>query len=87
MIAYDHHEKVWNPPMTLLFERRIGLEDGSIPVCGIRSLLRDALATTGFTGATGRPLHFAPHGFRRIFTTHAVMNGMLAPCVGADAGG
>ncbi|MFE3329897.1 tyrosine-type recombinase/integrase [Streptomyces sp. NPDC059176] len=76
VIAYDHHEKVWNPPMPLLFQRKIGLEDRPIPIDGIRALLQDALAATGFTDATGRPLHFAPHDFRRIFTTDAVLNGM-----------
>ncbi|MEV6425633.1 tyrosine-type recombinase/integrase [Streptomyces sp. NPDC051662] len=76
VIAYDHHEKVWNPPMPLLFQRKIGLEDRPIPIDGIRTLLQDALAATGFTDATGEPLHFAPHDFRRIFTTDAVMNGM-----------
>ncbi|MFF4410715.1 tyrosine-type recombinase/integrase [Streptomyces sp. NPDC001404] len=76
VIAYDHHEKVWNPPLPLLFQRKIGLEDRPIPIDGIRTLLQDALAATGFTDTTGRPLHFAPHDFRRIFTTDAVMNGM-----------
>lgn len=76
VIAYDHHEKVWNPSMPLLFQRKIGLENRPIPIDGIRTLLQDALAATGFTDATGQPLHFAPHDFRRIFTTDAVMNGM-----------
>ncbi|MEV7715839.1 site-specific integrase [Streptomyces sp. NPDC088184] len=76
VIAYDHHAKVWNPPMPLLFQRKIGLEDRPIPIAGIRDLLQDALAATGFTDATGSPLPFAPHDFRRIFTTDAVMNGM-----------
>src|SRR4029077_7086246 len=31
---------------------------------------------TGLTDATGKPLTFAPHDFRRIFTTDAIMNGM-----------
>jgi integrase len=76
VIAYDHHEKVWNPPMPLLFQRKIGLEDRPIPIHGIRTLLQNALTATGFTDPTGRPLHFAPHDFRRIFTTDAVLNGM-----------
>ncbi|MFJ8506300.1 tyrosine-type recombinase/integrase [Streptomyces avermitilis] len=76
VIAYDHYEKVWNPAMPLLFQRKIGLEDRPIPIDGIRTLLQDALAATGFTDATGKPLHFAPHDFRRIFTTDAVMSGM-----------
>ncbi|MFI9723832.1 tyrosine-type recombinase/integrase [Streptomyces sp. NPDC052396] len=76
VIAYDHHEKVWNPPMPLLFQRKIGLEDRPIPIAGLRDLLQDALACTGLTDTSGKPLHFAPHDFRRIFTTDAVMNGM-----------
>ena len=74
--AYDAHECVWNPPMPLLFQRIVGLENRPIPTDGIRGLLRGALAATGLTGTDGKPLDFAPHDFRRIFTTEAIMNGM-----------
>jgi hypothetical protein len=76
VVAYDHHEKVWNPPMPLLFQRTVGLETRPIPISGIRTLLSDALARAGLADATGKPLDFAPHDFRRIFTTDAIMNGM-----------
>jgi integrase len=76
VVAYDHHEKIWNPPMPLLFQRAIALETRPIPISGIRDLLSDALARTALTDTTGRPLEFAPHDFRRIFTTEAIMNGM-----------
>jgi len=76
VVAYDHHEKVWNPPMPLLFQRTVGLESRPIPISGIRALLSDALTRAGLTDATGKPLDFAPHDFRRIFTTDAIMNGM-----------
>jgi len=76
VVAYDHHEKIWNPPMPLLFQRTVGLETRPIPISGIRTLINDALARTGLTDATGKPLTFAPHDFRRIFTTDAIMNGM-----------
>ena len=76
VVAYDHHEKVWNPPMPLLFQRTIGLENRPIPISGIRTLLASALARAGLTDTTGKPLDFAPHDFRRIFTTDAIMNGM-----------
>lgn len=76
VVAYDHHEKVWNPPMPLLFQRTVSLESRPIPISGIRTLLSDALARAGLTDATGKPLDFAPHDFRRIFTTDAIMNGM-----------
>lgn len=76
VVAYDHHEKVWNPPIPLLFQRTVGLETRPIPISGIRDLLSDALTHAGLTDATGKPLDFAPHDFRRIFTTDAILNGM-----------
>jgi integrase len=76
VVAYDHHEKTWNPPMPLLFQRRVGLENRPIPISGIRDRLTGALAAAGITGTDGRPLDFAPHDFRRIFATEAIMNGM-----------
>ncbi|PQP26752.1 tyrosine-type recombinase/integrase [Rhodococcus opacus] len=76
VVAYDHHEKVWNPPMPLLFQRAIGLETRPIPIGGVRDLISGALARSGLTDTAGRPLDFAPHDFRRLFTTDAVMNGM-----------
>jgi hypothetical protein len=69
-------EKTWNPPMPLLFQRTIALETRPIPIAGIRVLVSDALARTSLTAVTGKPLDFAPHDFRRIFTTDAIMNGM-----------
>jgi integrase len=74
--AYDAHECVWNPPMPLLFQRIIGLENRPIPTEGIRDLIRGALTAIRLTGSDGKPLDFAPHDFRRIFTTEAIMNGM-----------
>ena len=76
VIAYDIHERVWNPPMPLLFQRQIGIEHRPIPIHGIRALLNAALAGTRLTDASGNPLNFTPHDFRRLFITDAVMNGM-----------
>ena len=76
VVAYDIHERVWNPPMPLLFQRQIGVERRPIPIHGIRKLLNAALAGTGLTDASGNPLNFTPHDFRRLFITDAVMNGM-----------
>lgn len=74
--SYDIHERVWNPPMPLLFQRRIGVENRPIPIGTMRNLLNDALARTGLAGAAGHPLRFTPHDFRRLFITDAIMNGM-----------
>jgi integrase len=74
--AYDRNEKVWMPPMPLIFQRRIGAENRPVGIDGARRLLYDALAAAGIADAAGRPLKFTPHDFRRIFTTEAIMNGM-----------
>ena len=74
--AYDYHERVFNPPMPILFQHRVGAENRAISAPAIRKLLDDALATAGLTGTDGQPLRFVPHDFRRIFITDAVMNGM-----------
>ena len=31
VVAYDYHERVWNPPMPLLFQRRVGMENRPDP--------------------------------------------------------
>ena len=54
--AYDTHERTWNPPMPLLFQRLDGLEDRPIAIGSIRDLLTDALAAAGITGTDGKPL-------------------------------
>lgn len=76
VVAYDRHERVWKPPMPLLFQRRLRQENRPIPEGAVRRLLRDALANNGVTDASGKPIVFAPHDLRRIFVTDAVMNGM-----------
>jgi integrase len=74
--AYDTHERTWNPPMPLLFQRPAGLENRPIAIGSIRDLLTNALAGAGITGTDGKPLIFKPHDFRRIFTTDSILNGM-----------
>ena len=76
VVAYDIHERVWNPPMPLLFQRQIGIEHRPLTAHAIRGLLNAALAGTGLTSASGKPLNFTPHDFRRLFITDAIMNGM-----------
>jgi hypothetical protein len=76
VIAYDRHECSWKAPMPLLFQRRLRQENRPIPENAIRDLIKDALARSGVTDASGKPLSFAPHDLRRIFVTSAVMNGM-----------
>jgi hypothetical protein len=75
-VSYDVREKVWNPPMPLLFQRAIGSENRAFTPSAIRKLLISALTATGLTDAAGDPLTFAPHDFRRIFVTDAIMSGL-----------
>ena len=74
--AYDYNEKVWNPPMPLLFQWHFRLEDRPLGPGVIRRLLNDTLAGSGLADAGGAPLRFTPHDFRRLFITDAVMHGM-----------
>jgi hypothetical protein len=74
--AYDIRERVWNAPMPLLFQRSIGSENRPFTPTAIRKLLINALAATDLTDASGDPLMFSPHDFRRIFVTDAIMSGL-----------
>ncbi|WP_331761009.1 site-specific integrase (plasmid) [Nocardia sp. NBC_01377] len=76
VVAYDIREKIWNPPMPVLFQRGIGNERRAFTACAIRKLLINALAASALTDANGNPLMFQAHDFRRIFVTDAIMNGL-----------
>jgi integrase len=77
--SYDSHERVWNPPMPLLFQRRFGGGNRSIPSGTIRDWICQAIpdhADSPLRDSAGQPLRFTPHDFRRIFITDAVLHGM-----------
>lgn len=74
--SYDGRERVWNPPMPLLFQWRTGGTNRAISENTIRKAIDEVLASAELTDAAGQPLHFQPHDFRRIFTTDAILNGM-----------
>ena len=75
--VYDRYECVWRPPSPVLFQRRFPSECRAISDTSLREMLDAALACTGLKDpATGQPLHYTPHDFRRIFITDAVMSGL-----------
>jgi hypothetical protein len=75
--AYDRRECVWLAASPWLFQRRYGGEHRRISDGAIRNMLNAALAHTGLIDpADGRPLHYTPHDFRRIFITDAIMSGL-----------
>ncbi|ONI71131.1 hypothetical protein ALI144C_52365 [Actinosynnema sp. ALI-1.44] len=74
--AYDSYELTWTPPMGLLFQRTVAGQNRAFTAAGIREVIKQTLEATGLTDATGDPLHFTPHDFRRIFVTDAIINGL-----------
>jgi integrase len=75
--AYDAHECTYLDAAPLLFQRRIGTEDRALHASAVRHLLDQALSRTNLRDrADGRPLHYTPHDFRRIFITDAILNGL-----------
>ena len=75
--AYDDAERTWSQPAPLLLQRRFGHGAPGDRTPAIRDMLTVALAHTGVTDpATGEPLRFTPHDFRRLFVTDAVFNGL-----------
>jgi hypothetical protein len=76
VVSYDKNERIYNPPMPLLFQWRCRLENRAVGETSLRKYLDDALTAIGVKDATGRTLRYTFHDFRRIFITDAIMHGM-----------
>ena len=76
VISYDKNERVYNPPMPLLFQWRCRLENRPVAETSLRSYLDQALSAIGVKDASGHPLRYTFHDFRRIFITDAILHGM-----------
>jgi integrase len=75
--AYDDYERVWLPPAPRLFQRRINGENRAFAHSTILKILTAAAARSGLVDPVeGRPLHYTPHDFRRMFITDAILNGL-----------
>jgi integrase len=75
--TYDDYERVWLAPAPRLLQRRIHGENRGIAHSSLLKILTAAVAETGLVDAAeGRPLHFTPHDFRRMFITDAIMGGL-----------
>jgi hypothetical protein len=73
---YDEHEAVTAPPLPHLFQRRLGWRWQLFSHRKISQLLNQTLARAGICDATGQPLRYTPHDFRRMFATEAVNSGL-----------
>ncbi|HXZ76300.1 MAG TPA: site-specific integrase [Streptosporangiaceae bacterium] len=76
VVGYDKNERIYNPPMPLLFQHRRHLENQPVSETALRGYLDHALAAIGVTTASGAPLRYTFHDFRRLFITDAIMHGM-----------
>lgn len=73
---YDHHDKVWSPPMPFLFQHAAGTASAVFtPATIIRRL--EACCTALAAGHPAfKTARFRPHDFRRIFATELVNSGL-----------
>jgi transposase len=76
VVGYDKNERVYNPPMPLLFQHRRRLDDRPVSETSLRQYLDHALAAIGVRDAAGRTLRYTFHDFRRLFITDAILHGM-----------
>jgi integrase len=76
VVSYDKNERVYNPPMPLLFQWPCRLENRAVGETSLRDYLDHALTAIGAKDTSGRPLRYTFHDFRRIFITDAIMHGM-----------
>ncbi|PJE96559.1 site-specific integrase [Streptomyces carminius] len=74
--SYDHQERVWNDPLPLLYQWQVSEEHRPVSVNTVRQSLNETMTAAGLTDASGAPLNFQPHDFRRIFITDAILNGL-----------
>ena len=75
--AYDDYERVWLPPSPRLFQRRINSENHAFAHSSILKMLTAAVTRARLVDPVeGRPLHYSPHDFRRMFITDAILNGL-----------
>jgi Phage integrase family len=76
VVSYDPAERVYNAPMPLLFQWHCQLENRPVAQTALRKYLDHALAAIGAKDASGNPMRYTFHDFRRIFITDAIMHGM-----------
>jgi len=76
VVSYDKNERLYNPPMPLLFQWRRRLDNRAVSESVQRTYLDHALTQIGVKDAAGQPLRYTFHDFRRLFITDAIAHGM-----------
>jgi hypothetical protein len=76
VVSYDKNERVYNPPLPLLFQWHRRLENRTVSERALRSYLDHALTAIGVKNAAGQSMRYTFHDFRRLFITDAIVHGM-----------
>ena len=76
VVSYDQNERLYNPPMPLLFQWRRRLDHRAVSQTVLRDYLDHALTEIGVKDAAGQPMRYTFHDFRRLFITDAIAHGM-----------
>jgi Phage integrase family len=76
VVSYDKNERLYNPPMPLLFQCRRRLDHRAVSETVLRTYLDHALTQIGVKDAAGQPMRYTFHDFRRLFITDAIAHGM-----------
>jgi YD repeat-containing protein len=66
VVSYDESERVNNPPMPLPFQWPCQMTNRTISERSLCQYLNHALAAIGIIDASGRPLRYTFHDFRRL---------------------
>ena len=74
--GYDPGERIWNPALPLLFQWRVSHQKRAISADNVRKALRETIELANIFDASGEPLHFQLHDFRRMFVTDTIANGL-----------
>jgi site-specific recombinase XerD len=76
VVSYDKNERIYNPPMPLLFQWRRRMENRPVGETSLRTYLDHALGALGVKDTSGHLMRYTFHDFRRLFITDAIMHGM-----------
>jgi site-specific recombinase XerD len=76
VVSYDKNERVYNPPLPVLFQWRRRLENRPVSERALRTYLDHALTAIGVKNAAGQPMRYTFHDFRRLFITDVIVHGM-----------
>ena len=76
VVSYDKNERVYNPPMPLLFQWRRRLEDQPVSRDGAARIPRPRARRDRGQRRRRPPLRYTFHDFRRMFITDAILHGM-----------